>query len=80
MKIDFQNLNFKTVDIILGSGSSFKTYMLARLPGPNSGNFYFAGKTKGVTNTTISKTFTKSEGFVMKSDTSVENTACLSFS
>ena len=80
MKIDFLTSKFKTVNVILGSGNAFKTYMLARVSSSNSSNFYFAGKTKGISNSTISKTFTKSEGFVMSSDTSVANTACLSFS
>ena len=77
MKIDFQLLKFQTVNVVLGNGVAFKTYMLTRVSASNSSNFYFAGKTKGITDTLLPKTFTKSEGFVMKSDTTAENTVCL---
>ena len=51
---------------MMGSGSSFSVNTIVSKSALNANDFYFAGKTKSLTDGKFTKTFSSKVGFVMK--------------
>ena len=64
----------------MGFGSSFSVNTIVGGSAINANDFYFAGKTKSLTDGTKTKTFSSSVGFIMKANTANQDETCLSFS
>ena len=64
----------------MGFGFSFSVNAIVSRSATNANDFYFAGKTKSLTDGTKSKNFSSSVGFVMKAITTNRDETCFSFS
>ena len=60
-------------------GSSFSVNTIFRSSLINANDFYFAGKTKSMTDGIITKTFSSKVGFVMKALTTNQDETCFRF-
>ena len=63
----------------MGSGSSFSVNTIVSTSAINANDFYFAGKTKSLTDGIITKTFLSEVGFIMKAMTTKQDETCFSF-
>ena len=63
----------------MASGSSFAVSTIASTSTNNANDFYFAGKTKSLTDGKITKTFSSEVGFIMKAKTTNQEETCFSF-
>ena len=64
----------------MGSGPSFSVNTIVSKSNANANDFYFAGKTKSLTDQIKTKDFSTTVGFVMKAITTNHDETCLSFS
>ena len=79
-KVDFSTLLYAGISLTIGSGSSFSVNTIVSTSITNANDFYFAGKTKSLTDGKITKTFSSEVGFVMKAITTNQDESCFSFS
>ena len=63
----------------MGSGSSFSVNTIVTTSATNANEFYFAGKTKSLTDGAITKTFPSEVGFVMKALVINQDETCFRF-
>ena len=63
----------------MGFGSSFSVNTIVSRSATNANDFYFAGKTKSLTDGTKTKTFSSEVGFIMKAITTNQDETCFSF-
>ena len=64
----------------MGYGPIFSVNTIVSRSTTNANDFYFAGKTKNLTDGTKIKTFSSSVGFVMKAMIANQDESCFSFS
>ena len=64
---------------MMGSGSSFSVNTIVSTSTTNANDFYFAGKTKSLTDGTITKTFSSEVSFIMKAMMTNQEETCFSF-
>ena len=81
IKIDFSSNPQKYITALLtiGSGTSFSVNTIVSTSVTNANDFYFAGKTKRLTDGIRTKTFSSEVGFVMKAITTNQDDTCFSF-
>jgi len=82
IKIDFSSdpPNYFTNSLTMASGSSLSVNTIVSTSIKNANDFYFAGKTKSLTDGRITKNFSSEVGFVMKPIITNQNETCFSFS
>ena len=80
-KVDFSYNTpmYSSTTLTMGYGSSFSVNTIVNRSTTNANDFYFAGKTKSLTDGAKTKTFLSSVGFVMKAITINQDETCLSF-
>ncbi len=79
MKVDFSSDKYVSTLLTMGFGSSFSVNTIVSRSTTNANDFYFAGKTKSLTDGKKTKTFPSSVGFVMKAITTNQDEMCFSF-
>ena len=78
--MDFSINKYNSNPLTMGSGPLLSVNTIVSRSATNANDFYFAGKTKSLTNGTKTKTFSSEVGFVMKAITTNLDETCLSFS
>ena len=64
---------------MMGSGSSFSVNTIVSKSALNANDFYFAGKTKSLTDGIITKTFLSEVAFIMKAMITNQDDTCFTF-
>ena len=64
----------------MGFGSSFSVNTIVCTSATSANDFYFAGKTKSLTDGIKTKTFSSEVGFVMKAITTNQDLTCFNLS
>ncbi len=77
--MDFSSYKYVSTSLTIGFGSSFSVNTIVSASVTNANDFYFAGKTKNLTDKTIIKTFSSEVGFIMKAMKTYKDDTCLSF-
>ncbi len=72
-------LKYVYTSLTMGSGQFFSVNSIIRTSSTDPNDFYFAGKTKSLTDGTTTKKFLTETGYVMKAVTSDSNKNCFTF-
>jgi hypothetical protein len=79
LKVNFGTNKYVSTPLTMGFGSSFSVNTIVSRSATNVNDFYFAGKTKSLSDGKKTKTFPSSVGFVMKAITTNQDETCFSF-